>query len=82
MIDKFYQVLLIRLREVMAENIKSCIDNSFTTLEEYKFSNGIIRGIEISENIVIDLFKDWYEMKSLNKEVKRDGATFELYSSS
>lgn len=81
MVDKFYEVLLKRLREATMEQIKPCIDNSFRTLEEYKFANGIIRGLEVSESIVLSLYKDWYEGRDLNKEVKANATRFELYSS-
>lgn len=82
MLDGYYDSLLTKIRENLSEQSKCCLDGSLKTIEEYKYANGVIRGLELAEDIVRDNFNKWLSGSYPNKDVSKSAKKFELYSSS
>jgi hypothetical protein len=81
MIDGFYESLLTRIRENLSDYSKCCLDGSLKTLEDYKYANGVIRGLELAEDIARETFNLWLNGSYTNKDVGKGAKKFELYSS-
>lgn len=81
MIDAFYDALLNRIREQLSECSRRCLDGSFTKIEEYKYANGCIRGLELADDIIRETYAQALGGSYIKKDVVKNAGSFQLYSS-
>lgn len=54
---RFYEKLLLEIRERRSEFSERLLKGSFSSLEEYKFIVGKFQGLREAEELLVDLFK-------------------------
>ena len=80
MIEHFCEMMLFRLRESQSEYIKPCLDSSFKTMEEYKYATGCLKGMQLAEKVLKDLYKDVCDGKPVYFERIRNDISIELHT--
>lgn len=79
MIEKFIENALYRIRERQSVCVIPLINNSVKTIEDYRYINGKKKGLEESEEILKQLYRDLVDNTTVES---KDGDTYvnELYS--
>lgn len=62
MIERFCEVYLKKLRAIREDFVKPCIDNSLKSMEDYRFINGKIQGLERAESLIKEIYSELYEV--------------------
>lgn len=61
MVEKFLEQLLRRIRLEQEAVMRPLVNNSIQNMEDYRYTNGILKGLNSSEEIIKKLYKDIFE---------------------
>lgn len=76
MIDSFKKALLMHVREYYKETAFPLLNNTLTSLEEYKFINGKLKSIEYFEKLIEHIYGQMVEDKPLPGMKSKEGITY------